>query len=397
MLLDAELILNALKSEGVDFYTGVPCSGLTPLINAAINLGEEHYVAATQEGEAIAIAAGAALAGRGAVVLTQNSGLGNLVNPLTSMNLPSGIPVLMFITWRGQPGTIDEPQHGLMGQITIDLLALMGIEAEILSLDQQVAQAQIARAAAYMRDRRAVRALVVPATAFAGVPLNGQVSRTLFPTRHRDRRRYGSPPSRFDALTAVRKAASADTAIIATTGKTGRELFTLEDRAEHFYLVGAMGSASGVGLGVALNREQPVIVLDGDGAALMRLGTFATIGAYRPVNLLHVVLDNGVHDSTGGQKTVSEAMSFCGVASACGYATSTFVDHLDDLSTTLAELNTQAGPHLVCVSISAGSIVNLGRPHVSPADVALRFGAFLARTPCATEPVGTLTVSQEIS
>lgn len=396
MLLNAELILDALKSEGIDFYTGVPCSGLTPLINAAINLGEGHYVSATQEGEALAIAAGAALAGRGAVILTQNSGLGNLVNPLTSMNLPSGIPALIFITWRGQPGTIDEPQHGVMGQITIDLLALMGIEAEVLSLDQQVARAQIAKAAAEIRERRAVRALVTPAAVFGEVPLNGQPTRTLFPTRHRDCRRHGSTTSRFDALRAIREVAPADTAIIATTGKTGRELFTLEDRVEHFYMVGAMGSASGVGLGVALNREQPVIVLDGDGAALMRLGTFATIGAYRPANLLHVVLDNGVHDSTGGQKTVSEGMSFCGVANACGYATSTFVDHLDDLSATLSELVTQAGPHLVCMSISPGSISNLGRPHVSPADVALRFGAFLTRTRRVDEVTAALTVAQEM-
>lgn len=397
MLLDTELILDALKSEGIDFYTGVPCSGLTPLINAAINLGEGHYVSATQEGEAIAIAAGAALAGRGAAVLTQNSGLGNLVNPLTSMSLPSCIPVLMFITWRGQPGTIDEPQHDVMGLITIDLLALLGIEAEILSLDQQVARGQISRAAADMRERRAVRALVTPAAVFKSVSLIGQAPRTVFPTRHRDRRRHRTSASRFDVLRTIREAASGDTAIIATTGKTARELFTVEDRVEHFYMVGAMGSASGVGLGIALNSKQPVIVLDGDGAALMRLGTFATIGAYRPVNLLHIILDNGVHDSTGGQKTVSEAMSFCGVATACGYATSTFVDDLDDLSEALVELAMQAGPHLVCVSISPGSISNLGRPHVSPANVALRFSAFLARASRAEKSTEAFTVPQEKS
>lgn len=391
MLLDANLLLDALKLEGIDFFTGVPCSGLTPLINAAMNLGEGHYISATQEGEAAAIASGAALSGRGAVILSQNSGLGNLVNPLTSMNLPSCIPLLMFVTWRGQPGTVDEPQHDVMGRITTDLFSLIGIEAEILSLNQQVAHAQIARAAAEMRERRAVRALVTPPAAFNAVFLNSPAAGARFPTEYLDRRRHVGLSSRFDMLRAVRDAVPARTAIIATTGKTGRELFTLEDRPEHFYMVGAMGSASGVGLGVALNRIGPVVVLDGDGAALMRLGTFATIGAYRPTNLLHVVLDNGVHDSTGGQRTVSQSMSFCAVADACGYITATSVDHPDELSASLRQLSTKAGPHLVCVSIKQGSIENLGRPRISPRAVADRFGAFLTEKSRAA----TLDVSQK--
>jgi phosphonopyruvate decarboxylase len=177
MLLNAQSLLNALRKEGIDFFTGVPCSGLTPLINAAINLGEGHYVAATHEGEAAAIAAGAALAGRGTVILSQNSGLGNLVNPLTSMHLPAHIPALMFITWRGAPGMLDEPQHDVMGRITLDLLTLMGIEAEVLSLDEQVACSQVANAAADMRNRHAVRALVTPPAAFDTVSLDGQQPR----------------------------------------------------------------------------------------------------------------------------------------------------------------------------------------------------------------------------
>lgn len=382
MLLDAELILDVLRAEGIDFFTGVPCSGLTSLINAASNLGEGHYVGATQEGEAAAIAAGAALAGRGTAVLSQNSGLGNLVNPLTSLHLPSRIGTLMFITWRGRPGTEDEPQHDVMGWITLDLLALMGVESQVLSLDQQVAHAQIKEAASAIRADRVVRALVTPAAVFNNVQLRSFDSNAARVTLLRDARRGGTPPSRFDALQVIRRVLPENAAIVATTGKTGRELFTLEDRDEHFYMVGAMGSASGVGLGIALNRRGPVVVLDGDGAALMRLGTFATIGAHAPSNLIHVVLDNGVHDSTGGQKTVSDAMSFCGVASACAYATAIWIDSVDDLAETLTELCNSSGPHLVCMSIKPGSIDKLGRPTVSPAEVAMRFGVFLN---CATE------------
>ncbi|MFC5428824.1 phosphonopyruvate decarboxylase [Paraburkholderia denitrificans] len=386
MLLDAELMVDALRAEGIDFFTGVPCSGLTSLINAASNLGDGYYIGATQEGEAAAIAAGAALAGRGTAVLSQNSELGNLVNPLTSMNLPSRIGTLMFITWRGRPGMKDEPQHDVMGRITLDLLCLMGVETQILSLDQTVAHAQISEAASAIRANRVVRALVTPAAVFDDVQLRPSHPKAVRATVSRDVRRGGVLPSRFDAIKSIRRGLPERAAIVATTGKTARELFTLEDREQHFYMVGAMGSASGVGLGIALNWRDPVVVLDGDGAALMHLGTLATIGAHAPGNLIHVVLDNGVHDSTGGQKTVSDAMSFCGVASACGYATATRVDSVDDLAVTVGELCECSGPHLVCVSIRPGSISKLGRPTVTPADVATRFGEFLQ---CATTEIGT--------
>jgi len=170
------------------------------------------------------------------------------------------------------------------------------------------------------------------------------------------------------------------TAVIATTGKCGRELFTLADRRQHLYQVGSMGGASAMGLGVALNTTKKVVVLDGDGAALMKLGNFATIGAYRPENLLHIVLDNGVHDSTGGQATVSASVDFAAVALACGYAFAASCRTLDGFERALDQADRPdrpIRPALIHVRIVPGSLVKLGRPTVGPAEVARRFKEFL--------------------
>src|SRR5581483_5223400 len=153
-----------------------------------------------------------------------------------------------------------------------------------------------------------------------------------------------------------------EAAVIATTGKCGRELFTLDDREQHLYQVGSMGGAAGIALGLALNTPRPVVVLDGDGAALMKLGTLATIGAYRPLNLIHILLDNGVHDSTGGQATVSPGVDFAGVALACGYRYAASADSLDGFGQAFAEAQTAGGPALIHLRIAPGSMEKLGRP-----------------------------------
>jgi phosphonopyruvate decarboxylase len=167
--------------------------------------------------------------------------------------------------------------------------------------------------------------------------------------------------------------------VIATTGKCGRELFTLADRPQHLYQVGSMGGASGMGLGVALNVSRPVVILDGDGAALMKLGSFATIGAYAPANLIHVVLDNGVHDSTGGQPTVSSSVDFAGVALACGYRHAISCATLDQFAPAYRLAAAGPKPALVHARIARGSMSKLGRPTIAPANVARRFRAFLAQ------------------
>jgi phosphonopyruvate decarboxylase len=376
-MIGADDFIEPALARGFDFYTGVPCSFLTPFINRAIGHPRLTYVAAASEGEAVAIAAGAWLAGRKTVVMCQNSGLGNAVNPLTSLNFPFRIPTLLIVTWRGQPGLKDEPQHELMGQITAALLDTMRIDHAMFPMETKAVEGTLALAIEQMETRSLPAALIMRKDSVR----DDSLAQPAFPARppgaYHDLRQGAAPPPRLAVLERLLAEVPAEAAIIATTGKCGRELFTLADRPQHLYLVGSMGCAGPVGLGVAGRVGRPIIVLDGDGAALMKLGALATIGAYAPRNLLHIVLDNGVHDSTGGQATVSASVDFARVAAACGYAAAASADSVAALAAWLREAMARDGPHLLHMRIAPGSIEKLGRPTVTPQEVARRFRRFL--------------------
>lgn len=377
-MIESDAFLSAARQRGLDFYAGVPCSFLTPLINGAIAGRHGRYVGATSEGEAVGIAAGAWAAGRGAVVMCQNSGLGNMVNPLTSLCWPFRIPMLMVVTWRGEPGLADEPQHELMGDITHGMLAMMrvphrpfpssgdtiadALDAARQTLDRSNLPFAFVMEQGSVRDEELPHQLATP-------PSSGNIRRDV---------KGGSRPTRAAVLERLLATVPDRAAIIATTGKCGRELFTLADRPQHLYQVGSMGCASAFGLGVALNADRPIVVLDGDGAALMKLGNMATIGAQHPHNLVHIILDNGVHDSTGGQMTVSGTCDFSAMATACGYAEAIEVDDLSSFVSALERALTQPGPNLIHARIAAGSMSKLGRPTIAPKDVMARFRAFLS-------------------
>ena len=378
-MIAADAFLEPAQARGFSFYTGVPCSFLTPLINRVISDPALAYVGAASEGEAVAVAAGAWLAGRRTVVMCQNSGLGNTVNPLTSLNYPFRIPTLMIVTWRGQPGLADEPQHELMGAVTGSLLDTIAVGHAGFPSD--------AGAVAAALDR-AERAMAADALPFALVMEKGSVrddglvqpDPALRPRGTiEDLRQGGARPARIDLLRRVQALVPAEAAVVATTGKTGRELFTLDDRPQQLYQIGSMGCASAMGLGIALNTRRPVLVLDGDGAALMKLGAMATIGAHAPGNLIHLLLDNGVHDSTGGQATVSPSVDFAAVAQACGYPRAYGCDSEAGFARAL-EAAVASGPRpvLIHASIAPGSLAELGRPTIAPREVARRFRAFIA-------------------
>jgi phosphonopyruvate decarboxylase len=377
-MITAQQFIQHASRHGFDFYTGVPCSYLTPLINGVISDPALTYLGAASEGEAVGIAAGAWLAGRKPVVMFQNSGLGNAVNPLTSLNAPFRIPLLLIATWRGEPGRPDEPQHEVMGEITGDLLSLMRIEHALLPDEEAALADALSGAARRMAEDDRCFAFVMQDGVMREERLNVPPQTRPAPGRRLEFLQGQAMPTRAQTLQRFLQLSGEERAVIATTGKCGRELFMLADRPQHFYLVGSMGCASGVALGVALNSRRPVVVLDGDGAALMKLGTFATIGAHAPANLLHIVLDNGVHDSTGGQPTVSSAIDFAAIAAACGYRTAATCDSLDAFADLFRELGGSTGPNLLHVRIAPGSPAKLVRPTVKPPEVARRFKDFLA-------------------
>jgi phosphonopyruvate decarboxylase len=375
-MIEAREFFAAAGARGFGLYAGVPCSYLKPFINYAIDAPDLHYVAAANEGDAVAVAAGAALAGLPAVAMFQNSGLGNAVNPLTSLNHVFRIPVLLVTTLRGEPGgPADEPQHELMGAITTGLLELMQVDWGWFPATSADIAPVLDRAVAHMADTGRPFALVMRKDSVAGRALECTPPDPVLPV-------VSSQPaaaplaSRAALLRAVQQAAGPGDLLVATTGYTGRELYALDDRDNQLYMVGSMGCASSFGLGLALARpDRRVIVLDGDGAALMRMGALATLGAVRPPNVVHLLLDNGMHESTGGQATVSPQLDFCAIAQACGYPR---VRRLAEPEAVAVALGDETGGlSFIHVPILRGIAERLPRPHMPPDQVARRFARAL--------------------
>lgn len=375
-MIQAEAFIAAARTRGFGFYTGVPCSYLTPFINFTINSPDLRYVGAANEGDAVAIGAGAELGGRRAVVMFQNSGLGNAVNPLTSLTHTFRLPVLLIVTWRGEPGGHpDEPQHELMGAITPRMLDLMGIPWALFPESDSDIGPVLDRAVAHLAAERRPFALLMRKGSVADVTLApGPVPEPPPPVATVPR---PSPVAQRHAILAALRAATGDRdLLVATTGFTGRELYALGDTGNQLYMVGSMGCAVSLALGLAIARpDRRVIAIDGDGAALMRLGALTTVAAERPPNLVHVLIDNGRHESTGGQATVSPGVDFCAIASGAGYRA---VSAESDPGAVGAALADRApGLRFLHVPVLPGVRDALPRPSMPPAAVAERFRAAL--------------------
>lgn len=353
-------LYDALLANGVAFFTGVPDSLLAPL---CAHISEHcppgiHLVAAN-EGAAVGIAAGYHL-GSGQIpgVYLQNSGLGNAVNPLASLTHARvyAIPLLLIVGWRGEPGTRDEPQHLVQGAITLPQLDLLGITHAVLGADSDV-EAVVRDLVGQARGTSAPVALVVQADAFTPVVPSGR-SEGL---------------AREAALSLILDGLRDGDLVVATTGKTSRELFELRKlRGEvnvDFLTVGSMGHASAIALGVALaTPARRVFCLDGDGAALMHMGNLPTIAAARPANLVHVVLANQAHESVGGQPTAAPELDFSRLGAAVGYASSIRTTGAAGFAEAWERLDGSDGPVLWEVLIAVGSRADLGRPTQTPAE-----------------------------
>jgi phosphonopyruvate decarboxylase len=385
-MIEARDFVEAARERGFDWYAGVPCSYLTPFINYVLQDTSLHYLSMGNEGDAVALIAGIALGGdmrmrtghRRGIVMMQNSGLGNAVSPLTSLTWTFRLPQLLIVTWRGQPGVDDEPQHALMGPITPTLLDAMEIPWELFPAETATVDPVLDRATQHMDATGRPYALLMPrgtvaaralATGMAGdagrrTPAAQIAVRKLAPAAR---------PSRQQTLReVVAHTPHNSVAVLASTGFCGRELYAIDDRPNHLYMVGSMGCVVLFALGLALARpDLRVVALDGDGAALMRMGAFASVGAYGGANLDHLLLDNGTHDSTGGQATVSAGLSFAEIAAACGYASAAETDDLRMVGAWL-DAPRARGPRFLRVLIGAGTPAGLPRPSAGPVEVKTR-------------------------
>ena len=373
-MIRPEYFIDTLGAHGIDFFAGVPDS-LLKNICAYISdhLDERHNIITANEGGAIGLAAGYHLAtGRIGCVYMQNSGEGNIINPLASLTDKEVyiIPVLLLIGWRGRPGVHDEPQHIKQGKVTMALLDTMGISYAVLSKEEEVAGKQIAKAVDHMRETNEVYAMIVEKDTFEPYTLqNVRMNKLSF--------------GREEAIQTVAASLDGKDVIVSTTGMISRELFEYrtgkgEGHERDFLTVGSMGHASQIALGIAL--EQPnrrIWCFDGDGAVIMHMGGMAIIAEKAPKNFVHVVFNNGAHDSVGGQPTVGLDIDLCAVAKAVGYRAAFSVDNREDLLALLDKVKELDGPVFLQVRVKKGNRKDLGRPTTSPIENKVALMGFL--------------------
>lgn len=374
-MINCNDLSEVFKKNDLTFFTGVPDSTFKDWMEFLADGNGLRNVIACNECEAAAISAGYHLAtGKIGVVYMQNSGLGKIVNPATSLldKEVYSIPTIFMIGWRGNPNDEkgDEPQHKKMGRVTIPLLDVLEIPYRIMPDNISDAEKLIFEVKNRAEENQSLVALVIKKKTF-----EEYVAKNKFKTNYE--------MSREDAIKTVVDNLNGNEAIVSTTGKTSRELFEYRvargEKTRDFYTVGSMGCSSGIALGIALHRDKPVYVFDGDGAALMQMGTIGTIGHYKPGNLQHIIFDNGSHDSTGGQPTVSTSVNFEQIALACGYNSAQTIYTKQELKDSIKILKGRAGPNLLIVKINKGARKDLGRPTTTPVENKKEFMKFLRR------------------
>lgn len=337
-MLSGELLVNTLVGNGFSKFTGVPCSYVASVIEAASCSDKCDYVAASNEGASLAIAAGHYLSGRLPVILLQNSGFGNLLNPLTSLTLPYAMGGLMLVTLRAYPDIMkDEPQHRLMGRETTGFLTKLGIEWRLVPIMPDELEAAASQAAECARKGQLI-AWLVPKGSI--LPCHTVASPTL------------RPLSRQQAIEIVTAECRKQDLIVGATGMIGRELFGFDDRPGNFYMQGSMGHAINIGLGLTGSGERKVIVLDGDGSVLMHMGSLSTVGYYKPRDLIHVVLDNETYGTTGNQPTTSPTTDLVSIALASGYSSAGECASDDALANLFRCTLDRPGPHFIRVKVN---------------------------------------------
>lgn len=345
---------------GADFYTGVPDSQLKALCNYLMNtygIDQKHHIIAANEGNCTALAAGYHLAtGKVPVVYMQNSGEGNIINPVASLlnDKVYAIPMIFIVGWRGEPGVHDEPQHIYQGEVTVKLLEDMDVRTFIISKD--TTEDELSAAMDSFRSDLANGKQVAFIVRKGAIKYDEEVEY-----------RNDNKMIREDIIRHIVKASGEDP-IVSTTGKPSRELFETrtangQSHKYDFLTVGSMGHASSIALGVAINKpDRRIWCVDGDGAVLMHMGSMAVIGANAPKNMIHIVINNGAHETVGGMPTVASKIDLVAIAKACGYPNAVCVDNFDDLDKELENAKARDELSFIEVKCSIGARDDLGRP-----------------------------------
>lgn len=362
-MIDPREFITHLQASGVEFFTGVPDSLLKEFCACLEHVPRAgHHIISANEGGAVALALGYHLATRNVpLVYLQNSGLGNIVNPLLSLADPEvySVPLLLVIGWRGEPGVHDEPQHKKQGRVMLSMLDAMEIPHSILGPETVDPQAALRDALAHVRKMSAPYALVIKKGTFQSFAAP-KVEKKDFPL------------SREEAIQQVIESLGERDVLISTTGMPSREVYEYRSRRgeghqRDFLTVGGMGHASQIALGIALQKpRRSVYCLDGDGALLMHMGGLAITGVLKPRNFKHIIVNNGAHDSVGGQPTVAFDVDVPGIAHACGYESVFCVQTKQELQSSLEELQRSSGPSLLEVRVRCGARKDIGRPVTTP-------------------------------
>jgi phosphonopyruvate decarboxylase len=372
-MIDPARFVAHLAEHGVTMYTGVPDSLLKSFGKHVHDaLPRAQHIITANEGAAVGLALGHHLRTREvAAVYLQNSGFGNTVNPLLSLADPDvyGVPMLVIVGWRGQPGVKDEPQHVKQGRVQTALLDALELPWAVLPTDPVAAERTVEETLRAAVEGSTPAFLLVEKGTFgeAPAPAEEEARGTTTPAAER-------LPSREEALTALVDAIGDDAVLVSTTGMLSRELFELRERtggdaSRDFLTVGGMGHASSIALGVALREpEREVWCLDGDGALLMHAGTLAVIADHAPERYLHVVFNNGVHDSVGGQPTSIDRVDVPALARAMGYRHGATTSDLSSLPAEVARLREHGGPSLLELRVRPGNREGIGRPTRTPAE-----------------------------
>jgi phosphonopyruvate decarboxylase len=382
-MVSCEKFSEILKRNGFNFYTGVPCSIFKEWLNFILKDKSITHVIATSEGEACGIAVGYYLStGNFPVIYMQNSGLGNSVNPLTSLLDKEiySIPTLLLISWRGEPGTKDAIEHVKMGRITKKILKILEIPYVNLQENEEKIEKIVKEAKNYMEKNNSPYAIIVRRGIVGGYQKKIE--------KDKIKQEDPYPLTIKEAIEIILKNLNPvdKTAIVSTTGHISRELFELMKEKEknherNFYMVGSMGCAAGIALGISMQKpREKVFIFDGDGAVLMKMGTLATIGYHKPKNLYHIIFDNESHDSTGGQPTSSKTVKFDKVALDCNYKEAIVVSKKEELEDFVKDMTTKKGPFMLVVKVrKRGARKDLGRVTIMPAENKEMFMTFLQK------------------